>query len=483
MKKFYITTAIDYVNADPHQGHAYEKIIADAIARWHRLCGEDVFFLTGTDDNASKNEEAAIKAGVPTKEFVDKNAKKFEQLCKLLNISHNYFIRTTSSEHFKVAQEIFKRVYDNGDIYKGKYKGLYCKGCEAFYTEKDLVKSKCPEHPNREIEILEEESYFFKLSKYHKKILELIQKGSFIEPQEWKNEILSRLASEKLEDLSVSRVNKKWGIPTPIDKKHFIYVWFDALLNYYTATRLKGKEKYWPADIHLIGKGINWFHSVIFPAILLSAGIDLPKKILVHGYLTVEGQKIGKSVGNVTDPIWLVKKYGADSLRYFLLREIPFGEDGDFSEKALIERHNNELANELGNLVSRSLSMVEKYFDGKVPKGKNVLKLETKPVFDAVEKYELHVALQEIWKLIAKVNKYINDSRPWNAENKEEIIYSTLDSIRQISILVYPFIPETADNINKQLGIKLGNFKDLKNNLLKPGGKVNKRGILFTKIQ
>jgi methionyl-tRNA synthetase len=312
MKKFYITTAIDYVNAPPHIGHAYEKICADVIARWHRLKKEDVYFLTGTDENAQKNAQAAKKAGISTKEFVDKNSRKFIDLCQKLNISNNDFIRTTEKRHTKVAQLIFKKLYDKGDIYKGLYEGYYCTGCEAFITEKELVKGLCPEH-HIAPQVLKEESYFFKLSKYQKDILSLL-KGDLIEPESRKNEIINRV-KEGLNDLSISRKNVDWGIKVPIDEEHRIYVWIDALINYISALGYPDGElfsKYWPCDLHLIGKGINWFHSCIWPAILISVDIKLPKKIFVHGYVNIKGQKMSKSLGMVVDPIKLIDRYGTD---------------------------------------------------------------------------------------------------------------------------------------------------------------------------
>ena len=355
-QKFYITTAIDYVNAKPHIGHAFEKVIADALARWHKLKGEEVFFLTGTDENAQKNAQAAKLAKIPPQKFVDQNSKFFIELCEKLNISYNDFIRTTEARHKKKAQEIFKKIYDKGEIYPGKYEGYYCTGCESFITEKELVDGECPEH-NKKPDWVSEQAYFFKLSKYKNQLIKFIE--NYIVPKSKKNEILTRLKSEELRDLCVSRTGLDWGIDSPIDKKFKIYVWIDALTNYITGAETKNKN-YWPAEVHVIGKGINWFHSVIWPAILLSAEYELPKKLLVHGYLNLAGKKISKSLGNIIDPIKLVNKYGADSVRYSLLKCSVF-EDSDYSEEILIERHNNELANKLGNLVSRVSALAEKY--------------------------------------------------------------------------------------------------------------------------
>src|SRR3989344_1340739 len=462
MKKFYITTPIYYVNDVATIGHAYTTIAADVLARWHRLKGDKVFFLTGLDENSQNTDDMA---------------EKWKKVWKVLNISNDDFIRTTEERHKEVVNEFFSKVYKKGDIYKGNYEGLYCEGCEDFIKESELIQGKCQFH-KKEPKRITEENYFFRLSKYEKLLLNYISKNpDFIGPQSRKNEVISFI-KQGLIDISISRSDKEWGIKLPIDNRHVYWTWFDALVNY-----ISGAEKYWPADLQLMAKDIIKFHGIIWIAMLMSAGYELPKNIFAHGFLTVNGQKMSKSLGNAINPLYLADKYGTDSIRYFLLREIPFGQDGDFSEKALVDRHNGELANELGNLVSRALSMVEKYFQGIVPKGKNILTLNTKPVFEAVEKYELHVTLQEIWRLIGIVNKYINDSKPWESTNKEEILYSVLDSLRQITILISPFIPETADKINAQLGIKLGNFKDLKNNLLKSGSKVNKSGILFAKLE
>lgn len=487
-KTFYITTAIAYVNSAPHLGFAYEIIIADILARWHRLKGDDVFFLTGTDDNASKNEEAAKRSGIPVKDFVDKNAKKFIELCSKLNISNDDFIRTTQQRHIKVAKDIFEKVYKKGDIYKGFYEGLYCRGCEAFYTEKELIDGKCPEH-HIPLEYLKEESYFFRLSKYKDKIIKLIEEKDIIYPKQWKNEILSRLKKEDIKDLSVTRINKTWGIKTPVDNKHTIYVWFDALINYYSATRSKGREKYWPADIHLIGKGINFFHSVFWPAILFSADIEQPKRILVHGYITVNGQKIGKSLGNIIDPLVLIGKYDVDPLRYYLMREIPFGEDGDFNEKALINRINNELANELGNLVSRSVSIVQKNFKGKIKKSdvdENLSKkLDLNKISSLLESFELTEAINEIFRFIGDCNKYVNDKAPWSIKDKkyqEEVLYNIIESIRIISVLISPYMPSTSAKINNILGVKQGFIKDI-NFGKQHSYNLKKTEILFTKIK
>ena len=455
VKKFYVTTAIDYVNAEPHIGHAFEKVLADAIVRSKIQKGEVTWFLTGTDENAQKNAQAAKEAGIPTKKFVDKNSKFFIELCKKLNVNYDRFIRTTEVEHKKKAQEIFKKVYDKGEIYKGNYEGHYCEGCEAFITEKDLVDGKCPEH-NKKPEWFSEEAYFFKLSKYQKKIESFVK--SYIVPESKKKEILSRLNGDKLRDLCVSRKNLDWGIDNPIDKKFKIYVWFDALINYIT-----GANGNWPADVHVVGKGINWFHSVIWPGILLSVGYDLPKKLLVHGYLNVKGQKMSKSLGNTINPLELLKKYSADTIRYSLFRCSVF-EDSDYSEELLIERHNNELANKLGNLVSRVSGLIEK---NGVEKCENKLlkKLKEKQIQKKIEGFEFDKALNDIFAFIDVCNEYVQNKKPWETKDKK-VLFELKESILKIGELLWPFIPESSEKITKQFSAT----------------KIKKGKILFEKI-
>ncbi len=484
MARFYITTAIDYVNAKPHIGHAYEKICADVLARWHRLMGDEVHFLTGTDENAQKNEKAAREAGVPVRDFVDVNARKFMDLCKRLGISNDDFIRTTEERHLKVSRAVFKKLFDRGEIYKGVYEGLYCGGCEEFKTEKDLVDGKCPEH-RKEPEVLREDAYFFRMSKYAPRVLELLQKPGFVLPESRRNEMVNRVREEGLKDLCVSRTGLSWGIDTPVDSKFKIYVWIDALVNYISAVGYPDGslyKRFWPADMHLIGKGINWFHTVIWPSILMAAGVPLPKNVFVHGYVNVEGAKISKT-GISVDPVDLIQKYGPDALRYYLLKAIPFGEDGDFSEEALRKRLNGELAADLGNLLNRVLTLVER-FKGKI-EGKPELdsKLDFGAIGEHMKKLEMHLALEGIWDFVRAANKYMNEQEPWNLKGKElsHVLYNLLEALRVMAILLTPFIPGSCEGINRQLGVKAGTFRDLKFGPWK--GRPKKGRILFERVE
>ncbi len=469
---FYITTAIDYVNARPHVGHAFEKTLADAIARWHRLKENDVFFLTGVDENAQKNVQAAEKAQVPIKEFVDKNTALFKKLCGALNISHDDFIRTTAKEHALVVHKIVRRIIDKGDIYKGTYEGLYCIGCEAYYTEKELVDGKCPEH-NTIPELRKEKAYFFKLSKYKKELIDIIPK--YVVPGPKANEVLARIKEDGLNDICISRKGAKWGVDFPNDKNYKLWVWIDALINYISG--LKDKEdKYWPAQIHVIGKGINWFHSVIWPAMLISAGYKLPEKLLVHGYLNIKGKKMSKSLGNVIDPLELLEKYNADVVRYSLLRCSVF-EDSDYSEDILIERNNNELANKLGNLISRVSSLAEKYGLEKTSPYIKTTKVAHK-ISEHFEKLEIDKALHAIFTLIDEINEYTQKTQPWKTRDKK-ILYEIVSAIKDATILLSPFLPETASKIAKTFNFKLS-WEALESEL--KINKIKKSDILFKKI-
>ncbi|MFH1224607.1 MAG: methionine--tRNA ligase [Candidatus Diapherotrites archaeon] len=501
-KKFYITTAIDYPSGSPHLGHAYEKVCADAIARWHRLLGEDVFFLTGTDEHGLKIQRAAERAGMKPKEFVDMQVKAFQKLCAAWNISNSRFIRTTDADHEKTAQDLFSRVVKKGDIYRGEYEGLYCAECENFYLTRELEEGNCPVH-KKKCEVVREESYFFKMGNYYPQLLELYKKNkTFVLPAGKKLEMENRL-KEGLKDLSVSRSSLKWGVPLPNDKKHTMYVWFDALTNYVSGARVgakagaKGKnggkaKNYWPADIHIIGKDILWFHSVIWPTMLFAGGIEPPKMVFVHGFINTEsGEKMSKSGGTVIDPLALAEKYPVDALRYFLLRELPFGEDGNFSEAELAKRINNELANELGNLLNRTLVMLGKYRGGKVPKGSTDAGLQKELELAKIEAHmqalELHLALGEIFAFVKSCNAFINEKEPWKLAGKDEnaldnVLYSLADSLRIISILLSAFMPEASEKINSQLGVKAGTLADCKFGLLKAGTKVKKGAVLFAKI-
>ena len=473
---FYITTPIYYPSDKLHIGHAYCTVATDTIARYKRLCGCDVMFLTGTDEHGQKIEEKAKAAGVTPKEFVDRivlGDKGILDLWKLMNISNDRFIRTTDDYHVEAVQRIFKKMYDKGDIYKGAYKGKYCTPCESFWTESQLKDGKCPDCGG-EVHDAEEEAYFFRLSKYAKPVQELLETGTFLEPASRVNEMINNFIKPGLEDLCVSRTSFSWGIPVDFDPGHVVYVWVDALFNYATALgymndRYDDFDKYWPASVHIVGKEIVRFHSIIWPAMLMSVELPLPKKVYGHGWLVIDGGKMSKSKGNVVDPYVLAEKFGVDALRFFLLRTFPFGSDGNFSNELLISTSNTDLANSLGNLVSRTAAMVEKYFGGKLIAARQsepmddeltelirTTKCRYKKQMDALQ---LHLALEEVFKLIQRANKYIDETAPWilardesNAPRLASVMYNLLEALRVSLVLLSPFMPDSCEKAFRQIG-------------------------------
>jgi methionyl-tRNA synthetase len=481
-KTFYITTPIYYTNGSPHVGSAYTTIAADVLARWHKILGKDVFFLTGTDEHGQKIQEAAQSTGVGAQEFVNKIAGEFKAAFKLLNISNDNFLRTTDKYHEQEVKDLLNALFKKKLIYKGFYESYYCVGCEQYLTESDLVEGKCPLH-NRTPELKKEEAYMFKLSSFQDKLLKLIKTGEYnIMPEIRRKEIITFIKSG-LKDVSISRLKEKisWGIELPFDNKHTAWVWPDAFWSYVSGLRQTGKknfEKFWPADIQLMAKDILRVHATIWPALLLGAGYELPKTLFVHGYFTIEGKKMSKSLGNVISPIYLANNYGVDSVRYYLMRALSFGSDGDVSEKSLIERHNSELADKFGNLISRVTSLAEKYG---LKKSKNVLlgKLKLKEIEKHFENYEIDKALSEVFGFIDLCNEYVQSKKPWETHDSK-VLYELVDSIKSTTILLWPFMPETCEKIAKQLDFEI-KYENIKNNL--DYRDVKKSEILFHKIE
>ena len=506
-QKFYITTPIYYPSAGMHIGHTYCTVATDAIARYKRLQGYDVLFLTGTDEHGQKIEDKAAAAGVTPKQFVDRIVEGehgVKDLWTLMNISNDRFIRTTDDYHVESVQKIFRKMYDKGDIYKGKYIGKYCKPCESFWTESQLVNGKCPDC-GREVVDAEEEAYFFRLSKYAKPVQKLLESGTFLEPASRVNEMINNFIKPGLEDLCVSRTSFKWGIPVDFDPGHVVYVWVDALFNYTTALGFLNEkyhdyDQYWPADVHIVGKEIVRFHSIIWPAMLMSMEMPLPKKVYGHGWLNFNGEKMSKSRGNVVDPYLLAGRYGVDALRFFLLREFPFGSDGNFTNELLISRINSDLANVLGNLVSRTSAMVQKYFSGVLPAEQeegpedeellSVAKALPAAYRAEMDKFSLQNGLQEVFKLLNRANKYIDETAPWALAKAEEhkkrlarVLYNLEESLRIAAGFLSPFIPETAEKILQRLGNPPADWESLQRWGVLPATAGMKQGeALFQRI-
>jgi methionyl-tRNA synthetase len=507
-EKFYITTAIPYMNAKLHLGQVYEFILADTMARFNKLMGKDVYFLTGSDEHGQKIYKSAQEKGLPPQKYVDNMVLDMKRILKLYSISNDAFVRTTGKSHEKIVGGIITKLKDNGDLYKGTYEGWYCVPCETFLLDSQLIDGKCPQC-NREVEKVKEENYFFKLSNYKDKLIKHIEDNpDFVIPETRRNEVLG-LLKQGLKDISVSRTAVTWGIPIPFDSKHYSYVWVDALINYISALGYGLDDDnlyrdYWPADQHHIGKDILKFHAVIWPALLMSMGIELPKHIVVHGWLLLGKEKLSKSKGITLDPDELSEEFGVDALRYFLTRELSFGQDGSFTNQAMIKRYNSDLSNDIGNLVSRSLVMISKYRDGVIPeRSESNAKLQEKweevknLTIKSIEDFNYSKCLIKIWEFINLTNKFIEDSQPWavaksskdsDVKKLDSILYDLAEAIRLSALILFPFMPETCQRIFNQIGIneKIGDMdisKDGQWGKFKGGVKIGKREILFPRIK
>lgn len=500
---YYITTPIYYPSDNFHIGHCYTTVIADALARYKRLKGYDVFFLTGSDEHGQKIEERAKKKGCTPKEFVDPIIDNAKDLWKSLDISYNKFIRTTDPEHVECVQKVFKQLYDQGDIYKGTYEGWYCTPCESFWTESQLKDGKCPDC-GREVKLTKENAYFLKLSKYQKQLEEYLEgHKDLMQPVTRYNEMYNNFLKPGLKDLCVSRSSVKWGIPVTFDPEQTVYVWVDALTNYISALGYKTDdeslfEKYWPADLHLVGKEIFRFHTIIWPIMLIALGLPLPKKVYGHGWLTMGGDKISKSKGNFKDPRLFIEDYGVDTIRYFLLSEVPFGSDGNFSELLMVERRNSDLCNVLGNLVNRTISMANKYFGGKVSKISNITELDNevinylnsmdKDVDEKLESLNAPAALADIFSRLNRLNKYIDETEPWKLAKLEDksrlndVLYVILDGIRLCAIELEAFIPATSKKIYEQINVNDASFENNTIGYVESYQVTEKPEILFARI-